>query len=349
MLWTVDGAPLSDELVPDPGGRTTAEAALDEGPRVLLATVTDTSGASATQVLSLEVAPAYVEGGPCEDEPPAVLPTCAAATGIFFSIIDAGTGAAIHRIDMDGSNLTQIHASVADDLEYHALTDTLFWVRSDAVLERGPASGGAIELLHGALPYAYGIALDPFARRVYWTNQVGTPKMQRTCLWGGSVVDVLPTLGPGGNCCAIGTDIDFEGGHIYWMDGYYGGPVSRMNLDGTGVVGLYNTPGIGNGVAVDPRGSKLYWSEYGNSPGQDAVRRANLDGSNVETLLTSIDGLATPQHIAVDPAAGKLYWADLDATVKVGRSNLDGSGVEALYTGPGEVRAIALEREHPCR
>jgi len=200
-----------------------------------------------------------------------------------------------------------------------------------------------------ALPYAYGIALHPDYQRIYWTNQVSTPKVQRSCYWGGPTTDVLAGLGPGGNCCAIGIDIDFLNERIYWMDGYYGGPVTRMELDGTGVTSLYTTTGIGNGIAVDHRHGKIYWTEYGNSAGSDVIRRSNLDGSNVETLLTAADGLDTPQHIAVDPAAGKIYWADLNAPTQIGRANLDGSNVETLFGGGGDVRAIALEQLTPCQ
>jgi DNA-binding beta-propeller fold protein YncE len=344
VTWTVDGTPVASDLVPDDQGRVSSTATLDEGSRAIAAAVTDTAGAIGTAAITVEVR--LPEGGPCDDEPVYVVPTCGPVTGVYFSDIQAP---AIHRMDPDGSNLTQIYDRVADDLEVDLPQGTLYWVWGDAIIERGPLAGGAWEVVQASTPYGYGIALDPFARHIYWTNQVGTPKVQRSCRWGGDAVDVLATLGPGGNCCAIGIDIDFLNGTVYWMDGYYGGPVSRMDLDGSNVTGLYNTPGIGNGVAVDHRGGKIYWTEYGNSGGQDAIRRANLDGTNVETLLDSSDGLDTPQHIAVDPDAGKIYWADLRGATKVGRANLDGSNVEALYTGGGDIRAVALERESPCQ
>ena len=37
--------------------------------------------------------------------------------------------------------------------------------------------------------------------------------------------------------------------------------------------------------------SKLYWTEM------DKIKRANLEGSNVEVILTELD---TPRHIALD-------------------------------------------------
>ena len=44
-------------------------------------------------------------------------------------------------------------------------------------------------------------------------------------------------------------------------------------------------------IAVDARGGKLYWTEIGK------VRRANLDGSNVEDVVT---GLYNPEGITLD-------------------------------------------------
>ena len=68
---------------------------------------------------------------------------------------------------------------------------------------------------------------------------------------------------------------------------------------------------------------KIYWAEG------TAVRRANLDGSQMEDVLTQ--GLANAWSVAIDNSAGKLYVADHDG-VKIVRSNLDGSGIEFILT-----------------
>lgn len=348
VTWSSDrGDALPLELVPDATGQVTTEHRLSDGVHTLTATVTDPQGATGSSAVTVTLSGEYNTGTECGSVPAYTLPTCAEATGIYFSEIFR-SDPVIYRMDTDGSSLTALYNEVADDLEVDLAGDRLYWVRGDAIIERAPLGGGAIETVQPALPYAYGIALHPFARRIYWTNQVGTPKVEQSCFWGGSTTAVLPSLGPGGNCCAIGIDIDFDTEKIYWMDGYYGGPISRMNLDGTGLEVLTYTVGIGNGIAVDHRGGKIYWTEYGGS-GSSVIRRAELDGSNVETLLTTMDGLATPQHIAVDPAGGKIYWADIDGEAQIARANLDGSGMESLYSGGREIRAIALERQSPCR
>jgi len=56
------------------------------------------------------------------------------------------------------------------------------------------------------------------------------------------------------------------------------------------------------------------------------IQRADLDGSNVETLLT---GLSGPEFIAIDETNYKIYWTD-DGDNKIRRANTDGSSVEVL-------------------
>ena len=104
-------------------------------------------------------------------------------------------------------------------------------------------------------------------------------------------------------------------------------------------------PGIGAAIAQQPPQppatgtgvSKLYWSDWGT----DKIRRSDLDGSNVEDVVSGA-GLGGPDGLSLDPAAGKIYWADA-ATNKIQRSNLDGSGIEDLVTGLGIPFGLALD------
>ena len=83
----------------------------------------------------------------------------------------------------------------------------------------------------------------------------------------------------------------------------------------------------------EPRAEYLYWAEWGSGK----IRRANLDGSNVQDI---VDTGYFPVGITIDLSAGKLYWTDktsnnhLDpnATNRVVRANLDGSDIEVLFS-----------------
>ncbi len=86
-----------------------------------------------------------------------------------------------------------------------------------------------------------------------------------------------------------------------------------------------------------PSGTKLYWSDWGT----DKIQRADLDGSNVEDLISG-GGLNGPDGLSLDLAGGRIYWADA-GTNKIQRANLDGTGVEDLVTGLGIPYGLALD------
>ena len=69
----------------------------------------------------------------------------------------------------------------------------------------------------------------------------------------------------------------------------------------------------------------IYWTDSGT----DTIRRANIDGSNVQDIVTT--GLRTPTDIAVDLNWNKLYWTD-SGTDKIQWANLDGSNIEDIVT-----------------
>ena len=64
------------------------------------------------------------------------------------------------------------------------------------------------------------------------------------------------------------------------------------------------------------------------------IARANLDGSQVEVLISGLDD---PEGIDIDEGAGKIYWTEWGG---VGRANLDGSQVETVGTVWGSDLAL---------
>lgn len=80
--------------------------------------------------------------------------------------------------------------------------------------------------------------------------------------------------------------------------------------------------------AIAPSGqsaiSKIYWTERGFG-----IKRANPDGTNVETLIGSGSTQINPQYIALDVYGNKMYWTDWRFPA-VRRANLDGSNIENI-------------------
>mmetsp|Transcript_26551 Transcript_26551/g.76457 ORF Transcript_26551/g.76457 Transcript_26551/m.76457 type:complete len:490 (-) Transcript_26551:362-1831(-) len=79
---------------------------------------------------------------------------------------------------------------------------------------------------------------------------------------------------------------------------------------------------------------KVYWIAAATK----TIQRANLDGSNVENIVS---GLSVPFGIAVDPDGEKVYWIDLGIK-KIQRANHDGSNKEDVLVDIDGPAAVAL-------
>ncbi|MBI1925679.1 hypothetical protein HYR99_15670 [Candidatus Poribacteria bacterium] len=79
--------------------------------------------------------------------------------------------------------------------------------------------------------------------------------------------------------------------------------------------------------------AKMYWTD------PQGIHRADLDGGNVETLLSVT--LWSPTDVAVDPIEGKIYWTDI---LRIQRANLDGTAIENIVTkGVVQLQGIAID------
>jgi len=109
----------------------------------------------------------------------------------------------------------------------------------------------------------------------------------------------------------------------------------RANLDGTGLSSIVTSDPNGiSGVAVDPGGGKVYWTNYAS----DKVYRANLDGRGVQTIHSKSG--TTYWAIAVDPSSGYIYVSDLN---KIMRATLTGGGFSQYLGGLGSsIRSLAF-------
>jgi len=115
-----------------------------------------------------------------------------------------------------------------------------------------------------------------------------------------------------------GIVVDVEAGHIYWTNmgnpSANDGSVERSDLDGSNLKHIVPQGGTHTPkqLQLDRKNGKLYWSDREGM----RVMRANIDGSNVETLVDTSQGDARPGKdatkwcvgIAIDVEGGKLYW-----------------------------------------
>ena len=61
-----------------------------------------------------------------------------------------------------------------------------------------------------------------------------------------------------------------------------------------------------SGTPPTPTGNLMYWTDWGT----EKIQRANLDGTNVQDLVTRSNGLRNPNGIALDLTDQKMYWTD---------------------------------------
>jgi DNA-binding beta-propeller fold protein YncE len=154
--------------------------------------------------------------------------------------------------------------------------------------------------------------------------------------------DLKTILVEGSGKLPDGLAVDIAAGHLYWTN--MGNPTAndgailRCDLDGQNVTILIPPGGTftPKQLQIEKTIGKLYWCDREGM----RVMRANLDGSNVETLIDSSEGDARPgPHatkwcvgIAVDVAGGKFYWTQKGPT-KAGKGRLFRASIE---TPPGQ-------------
>jgi len=162
-----------------------------------------------------------------------------------------------------------------------------------------------------------------------------------------------------------GIAVDVEAGHIYWtnmgLPNLDDGSIERADLDGGNrrvivAQGVTHTP---KQIHLDKPNGKLYWCDREGM----RVMRANLDGSNVQTLVETGRGDVDARDqfrwcvgITVDPKLGKIYWTqkgpDNAGQGRIFRANIDvpqgesptnRTDIEVLFDGLPEPIDLELD------
>ena len=127
---------------------------------------------------------------------------------------------------------------------------------------------------------------------------------------------------------------------LYWSD--KDAPrIHRLNTDSAGPLETLLTSSAGiadpRGIVLDPAAGKFYFADAITQ----SIRRANLDGTNVENVVTT--GQSQPADMAIDLAAGHLYWSDTVAGA-LRRSDLSGANVTTIRSGLFEPYFLTLDK-----
>ena len=265
--------------------------------------------------------------------------------------VDAGTlhrltGAKVETLAPDVQNAT----SLAVDM----MSKKLYWTEKSSnrtgKIRRANFDGTNVQLVKDLTSVPHSIAIDSANGKLYLTNSWG--KVQRLNFDGSNFQPNLIT----GLEAPKPLTLDVADGQLYWTEqtSNTSGKIQRANLNGSNVQlvksltsaprglafdainrKLYLTNGWGKvqwldvngsnfkpnliteldgpkGVSVDVAGRKIYWAE------QSSIRRADLNGENIEDVVTDLGaptGIVLGTLPAAAPAAPAIVERPPDATV----------------------------------
>lgn len=209
----------------------------------------------------------------------------------------------------------------------------MYWI--DA--ERGTLHrlvGNKVENFLPSVRNAVNLAVDVADGKLYWAEKTGkrTGRIRRANL-DGTNVHLLKDL----TSVPLDIALDTANNKLYLTNTW--GKIQCLNFDGSDfqpnlITGLQ----MPNHLALDVTRGKIYWTEQ-MSDSTSKIRRANLDGTNVELVK---DLTSAPRGIAVDNVNGKVYLAN--AYGKVQRLNLNGSNFQPnLITSLESPESIAVD------
>ena len=273
----------------------------------------------------------------------------AAQNAIYFA-----SSGKLYRMNPDGSAFTLL-CSGLPKTQYMAMDQAnnrlliSSWYSGSPILAYNILQGGNTSTLYNGPGYSggQGLAYDPAARKlfcglyyngVYAYNEGTAPGWTRLV----SAAALSPMIGQRGDL-----DIDPVHSNIYFRAAYNGTCdqcrwIWRVNYDGTGLTKIIQA-NDSDAMALDLSAGKIYFSDQ---PGGGTLKRANLDGSAVETVL-SMPGYDC-YAFELDAPGNKIYMYLVDtgdwSSRTIARASLDGSNFEILkeFQDTGEGFGLCL-------
>ncbi len=195
----------------------------------------------------------------------------------------------IRRANLDGTNaqlvksLTSVPLSIALD----TANRKIYVLNSWGKVQRLNLDGSNFQPnLITDLESPKNIAVDGGTSKVYWTEQTSdtTGKIRRAD-FDGSNMELVKEL----TSVPLSIALDTTNHKIYVTNAW--GKIQRMNVNGSNFQpNLITDLESPDGIAVDAVNGKVYWTEKGG------ISRANLNGKNIENIVTGLDA---PANIAL--------------------------------------------------
>ena len=226
----------------------------------------------------------------------------------------------IRRANLDGSNVQLVKelTSVPRELTLDTVQNKLYLTNSWGKIQRMNFDGSGFQpnLITG-LNEPKHLAVDISGGKVYWTEP---GSIWRANLNGKSREQLLINLGEVGG-------ITLANRMLYWTEQNkhnQTGRVRRATLTGSHVTTLATLMSVPMGIAVDPAGRRLYWT---NSRGR--IQRATLTGEHIQNVVTGL-GMPASLVLGVAPEVGTL----VAAPAVLGRVAVGKTGLLPNYPNP---------------
>ena len=206
-------------------------------------------------------------------------------------------------------------------------------------IKRANLDGTSTESLVTLPTTPQSITVDTVRKKLYWGDTF-EGKIQSVDLNGENITTIIQF-----DDIITHIAVDAEGAKLYWADSKL--RIRRVNLDGTSIetplTGWKSNRSLGvGGIAIAD--GKIYWTEQRNSSIVGGIiYRANLNGTNLETLATP---QGTPTGVAVDTVNGKVYWANSHGGIQ--RTDINGGEIENVVygiTAPGDFALGAVSTQ----
>ncbi|MEQ9210062.1 MAG: hypothetical protein RLN96_09525, partial [Pseudomonadales bacterium] len=272
---------------------------------------------------------------------------------------------AVGRAQLNGSGKINIVSGLGGpfDLALDFSTSVppkLYWTEPNVnEVQRINTNGSDFERYHfnfGSTPN--GIAIDQETRYAYWTDE--------------TQANIIKGFIDETNFSDLDTLIDYPnaargiGGialdpsnHMMYFAYTAGGRVQRADYNFTPTpipagsiqdIAIVNNP---FGVALDLKRRKIYYTSNNLiAPNIGTLTRANLDGTNPETLIAQTTAAGLPERfmhdVKVDPKNGYVYWASTEANgpgtiYSADISDVNGTVTPVINPTAGEIRGVEID------
>ncbi len=186
----------------------------------------------------------------------------------------------IYRSNLDGSNFEEFRIGVdqPNGMSIDYQENHIYWDTSSGI-QRGNINDTDVnqveDFVTGQSNDPDGLSVDVVNRKLYWVNYNGGVWVKN--LDGTGESELIPDI-EGGSMLVVGDRIFYD---EYVASGDI--RLKSADLDGTNVATVaVNIGRVVYGLAYDSNANKIYWGDRST----DAMMRADLDGSNIETWFT---------------------------------------------------------------